>query len=165
MKRAANMELDLPPATPTQAALCEEFGDWCDRRGFERIAGDNPMLLNLLDRRQRQWLSSFIARWDWAGEDDARAPAALRTPLELAGVFVNVARDHSSRGEFARVLAGEWALQDYLDVGSVMATAFARLHRVPIDGTRSPAQLRAEDSLKTAALRIVNEFMMHHLEA
>ena len=164
MKRAANMELDLPPATPTQAALCEEFGEWCDRHGFARIPGDNPMLLNLLDRRQRQWLSSFIARWDWAGEDEAREPDALCTPLELAATFVAVAREHSSRGEFARVRAGALALGDYLDVRSVLSLAFARLHRVSIDAARTPRQQLAEAGLKAAALAIAERFMIHHQE-
>lgn len=159
------MELDLLPPTPAQAALCEEFGAWCDRHGFDRPADDNPMLLNLLDRRQRLWLSSFIARWDWAGEDAARAPGALCTPLELAGVFVTVAREHSSRGEFARVLAADWQLSDYLDVGSVMATAFARIHRVPIDGARTDAQQQAEDRLKLLALHIVTDHLIPAREA
>ena len=149
------MELDLPPLTPTQAELCEEFGDWCDRHGFARVDGDNPMLLNLLDRRQRQWLASFIARWDWSSEIEAREPGTLCTAIELAGMFMTVVREHSSRGEFARVLSGEWAPSSYLDVGSVMDLAFSRLHRVPIAGARTPAQGEAEQALKAAAMDIV----------
>jgi len=160
VKRAAAIELDLPPVTPAQAQLCEEFAAWCDRHGFARPADDNPMLLNLLDRRQRLWLASFIARWDWATEDAARAPAALCTPLELAGAFVTTAREHSGRAEFARVLAGGWTLGDYLDVDSVMATAFARLHRVPVDGTRTGEQLQAELKLKRQAMALAQEFMI-----
>ncbi len=155
MKRHTTTELDLPPAAPAQHALIAEFHNWCDRHGFPRPEGDDPMLLNLLDRRQRQWLSNFIARWDWSTEDEARAPEALRTPLELAGAFVTVVRENCGREEFARVLAGEWMPSDYLDVASVMDLAFARVHRVPVDGARTPAQREAEVALKAAAMDIV----------
>lgn len=149
-------EFEPIACTPAQDALCEEFSAWAERHGVPVDRGaDDPLLANMLSRDQRSWLFSFIARWDWASESDARARAALRTPVELAGMFMTVVREHSSRGEFARVLAGEWTPSDYLDVASVMDLAFARLHRVPIDGARTPAHLEAESALKAAAMDIV----------
>lgn len=144
------------PCTPAQDALCEEFSAWAERHGVPVDRGaDDPLLANMLSRDQRSWLANFIARWDWASEADARAPAALRTPIELAGMFMTVVRENSGRAEFARVLSGEWTPADYLDVRSVMDLAFARLHRVPVDGARTPAQLEAEQALKAAAMDIV----------
>ncbi len=144
------------PCSPAQRALCDEFGAWAARQGVPVDRGaDDPLILNMMSRDQRAWLSNFIARWDWASEQDARAPSALRTPVELAGAFMTVARENSGREEFARVLSGEWALSSYLDVVSVMDLAFSRLHRVPIDGARTPAQFEAESALKAAAMDIV----------
>ena len=159
MKRD-NLELDLPPAAPAQRALIAEFADWCDRHGFDRPAGDDPMLLNLLDRRQRVWLSNFIARWDWSTEEEARAPGTLRTPLELAGAIVTAIRENCSREEFADLLARRRGVLDFLDLDSVIALAFSRLHRVPVDGPRTLTQRVDEDALKTAAYLIVAQ----HLE-
>lgn len=51
---------------PAQRALCAEFDAWCLTQGFPRLPGDDPMLLNLLNARQRRWLISFVARWDIA---------------------------------------------------------------------------------------------------
>lgn len=155
--RASRIELDLPPATPAQRLLCAEFAEWCDRHGFDRPADDNPMLLNLLDRRQRQFLWNFIARWDWATEDAATAPGALRTPLELAGIFVEVVREHCSRGEFRSIMAGECAVDQVLHVDSAIDLAFARAHRVPVDGAKDAQRFIAEKNLKVAALRIADQ--------
>lgn len=149
-------DFEPAPCSPAQRVLCDEFAAWAARQGVPVDRGaDDPLILNMMSRDQRAWLSNFIARWDWASERDARAPAALRTPIELAGMFMTVAREHSGRREFARVLSGEWTLADYLDVGSIMDLAFSRLHRVPIDGTRTPAQLEAEVALKAAAMDVV----------
>lgn len=141
-----------PPALRT---LCDEFAGWAERQGLPVDGGaEDPLILHMLSRDQRGWLVSFIARWDWASETEARAPTALRTPLELAGAFMTVVRENSSRGEFDGLLAGERAMSSYLDVGSAMDAAFSRLHRVPIDGDRTPAQLEAERALKAAAMDI-----------
>lgn len=145
--------------SPAQRVLCDEFAEWAVRQGVPVDRGaDDPLILNMMSRDQRAWLSSFIARWDWTSEQDAREPAALRTPIELAGMFMTVVRENSSRGEFQRVLAGEWALSEYLDVASVMDAALSRLHRVPIDGLRTPVQLEAENALKQAALSLIHRF-------
>lgn len=149
-------EFEPLPCSPAQRVLCDEFAAWAERQGVPVDRGaDDPLILNMLSRDQRSWLSNFIARWDWASEADARAPAALRTPVELAGAFMTIVREHSSRGEFERVLAGEWTPSDYLNVTSVMDAAFSRLHRLPIDGARTPAQAEAEAGLKAAAMDIV----------
>lgn len=149
-------EFEPIPCSPAQRVLCDEFAAWAERQGVPVDRGaDDPLILNMLSRDQRAWLSNFIARWDWSSENDAREPAALRTPIELAGVFMTVAREHSSRGEFERVLSGRWALSNYLDVRSVMDVAFSRLHRVPVGGARTPAQAEAEYALKAAAMDIV----------
>lgn len=161
MKRDDLTPLGLSPKgpVPTLESLCDEFGAWCVRRGLERIP-DDTVLMMLLDRRQRWWLTNFIARWDWATEDDAQAPGARCTPLELAGAFVTVAREHSSRGEFAKVLAAGWQLSDYLDVDSVMSTAFARVHRIPVDGARTAADRQADERLKLLAMHIVHDHLI-----
>lgn len=144
------------PCSPAQRELCDEFAGWAVRQGVPGDRGaDDPLILNMMSRDQRAWLSNFIARWDWTSEQDAREPAALRTPIELAGMFMTVVRENSSRDEFARVLAGEWAPWNYLDILSVIDLAFSRLHRVPIEGACTPAQAEAERALKVAALDIV----------
>lgn len=149
-------EFEPLPCSPAQRVLCDEFAGWAARQGVPVDRGaDDPLILNMMSRDQRAWLSNFIARWDWASEQDAREPSALRTPIELAGAFMTVVRESSGREEFARVLSGEWAPSSYLDVGSVMDLAFSRLHRVPIDGARTPAQLEAESRLKAAAMDVI----------
>jgi hypothetical protein len=58
-------------------------------------------------------------------------------------------------------LAADLQLGDYLDVGSVMATAFSRVQRVPVDGPSSGAAER----LKLLALDIVYLHMIPAREA
>jgi len=163
VKRDDLITLGPPPAgpVPTREALAIEFGDWCTRHGVMQTNDDLALLCKLLDRRQRWWLTNFTARWDWATEDAARHPSALCTPLELAGAFMTVVREHSGRDEFARLLAADLQLGDYLDVGSVMATAFSRVHRVPVDGPSNAAAER----LKLLALDIVYLHMIPAREA
>lgn len=149
-------EFEPIPCSPAQRALCEEFAAWAERQGVPTDRGaDDPLILNMLSRDQRSWLSNFIARWDWASEQDARAPGALRTPLELAGAIMTVVRENCSRGEFEQIQRGEITLWAFLDAASVVDLAFSRLHRVPIDGARTPAQLEAEAGLKAAAMDMV----------
>jgi hypothetical protein len=142
--------------TPRQAELCAEFEAWCARQRLPAMVGAEDLLRRLLSGEQRRWLSGFIARWDWAGEDAARQPAALCTPLELAGEFMRVVRENCGRDEFAEIAAGRRAVSSVLHVGSVVDQAFARVHRVPIDGRRTPDQLAAEESLKAEALLLVS---------
>ncbi|MGN6518685.1 MAG: hypothetical protein ACTHK2_04585 [Dokdonella sp.] len=146
----------IPDPTPRQADLCAEFESWCARHRLPTTGGAEALLQRLLSRQERRWLLNFIVRWDWAGEDAARAPAALVEPLELAAVFLQVVRENCSRGEFDDIRAGRRAIGDVLHVGSAIDQAFARAHRVPIDGPRTLDQRVAEDKLKAEALVIVS---------
>ena len=146
-----------PELLEHQAALCREWAAWCAREGlrYAETPADDPLLLNLLTRPQRAWAANFIARWDEAAEADARRPDNLATPEELAGVFLAVAREHSSRHEWRQVQRRDLGLRDYLDVRSVMALAFGRLHRVPVDGARTFEEASAERALRMAAGRLL----------
>ena len=68
------MTSHLDPIERQQRELCREFDAWCLQQGFPRLPGDDPVVLNLLNRELRRWLAAFVTRWSGA-TDGIDAPA------------------------------------------------------------------------------------------
>ena len=108
-------------------------------------------------------LSDFIERWyaQQAIELPPPTPAAtlaLRTPVELAGRFVEVLRERLSLVDFELVVVGAVHPDDKLDGNMAMDEAFRRLHRRGSwmgsdleEGRCTEAQAQADTDLWNAA--------------
>ncbi len=149
----------------TEATLCDELEAYCKREGLQFLSAEELVLQEGISEGQRDWLNDYITRWDAFMESEQVHLIPLKTPLELAGLFVTVLRETLEPDQFASVMTGRAEPDDVCDSNMVMSNAFTRLHGrstwMPSDaeeGRCTGDEMDRDLTLWNAAVEILRSF-------